>query len=179
MGAVTSVVLPSIRKYGQYKLFDNPNNNLFKIQDEFDLNVKVVQYIRRYYPKAILVASLGENQTTEFRRINSWCKGYMKGTPDFIIMNNHKHRNGLCIEFKNPSGKYAVSESQLAMKERYTENNFKFILSNDYDDIIMEISKYMADISLPCPLCIKKFKSNDTLSTHREIIHRDKNNTTD
>ena len=26
---VTSLVLPSIRKYGQYKLFDNPNNNMF------------------------------------------------------------------------------------------------------------------------------------------------------
>ena len=25
---VTSLVLPSIRKYGQYKLFDNPNNNM-------------------------------------------------------------------------------------------------------------------------------------------------------
>ena len=26
---VTSLILPSIRKYGQYKLFDNPNNNIF------------------------------------------------------------------------------------------------------------------------------------------------------
>ena len=27
---VTSLILPSIRKYGQYKLFDNPHNNSFK-----------------------------------------------------------------------------------------------------------------------------------------------------
>ena len=28
---------PSIRKYGQYKLFDNPNNHMFKIENETDL----------------------------------------------------------------------------------------------------------------------------------------------
>ena len=32
-------VLPSIRKYGQYKKFDNPNNRMFiKIENEFDLH---------------------------------------------------------------------------------------------------------------------------------------------
>lgn len=43
---VTSEVLPSIRKYGQYKLFDNHNNHMFEIENEFDLHTKVVQYIR-------------------------------------------------------------------------------------------------------------------------------------
>ena len=38
---VTSQVLPSIRKYGQYNLFDNPNNNMFKIENETDLHCKV------------------------------------------------------------------------------------------------------------------------------------------
>ena len=40
-----SVVLPSIRKYGQFKLFDNPNN-MFKIDNETDLHCKVVQYCK-------------------------------------------------------------------------------------------------------------------------------------
>ena len=32
-------LLPSIRKYGQYKKFDNPNNHMFiKIENEFDLH---------------------------------------------------------------------------------------------------------------------------------------------
>ena len=57
-------VLPSIRKYGQYKLFDNPNNNMFKIENETDLDYKVVQYIRQFYPEAIIIAGLGENQDT-------------------------------------------------------------------------------------------------------------------
>ena len=68
---VTSQVLPSIRKYGQYKLFDNPNNlNMFKIENETDLQCKEVQYIRRFYPEAIIIAGLGENQDTPKKLIN-------------------------------------------------------------------------------------------------------------
>ena len=68
---VTSQVLPSIRKYGCYKLFDNPNNKMFKIANEMDLHCKVVQLIRNYYPDAIMVAGLGENQDTAYKRIIS------------------------------------------------------------------------------------------------------------
>ena len=70
-----SKVLPSIRKYGQYKLFDNSDNNMFKIENETDLHYKVVQYISRFYPEAIIVAGRGENQDTSQKRINSWKKG--------------------------------------------------------------------------------------------------------
>ena len=49
-----SKVLPSIRKYGQYKLFDNPNNRMFKIKNETGLHCRVVQNIRRFYPEAII-----------------------------------------------------------------------------------------------------------------------------
>ena len=69
---VFSPVLPCIRKYKHYKLFDNPNNHMFKIQNEFDLHTEVVQYIRRFYLTAIIVAGLGELQDTPAKRINSW-----------------------------------------------------------------------------------------------------------
>ena len=68
---VTSQVLPSIRKYGYYKLFDNPNNKMFKIANEMGLHCKVVHLIRNYYPDAIMVAGLGENQDTSYKRIIS------------------------------------------------------------------------------------------------------------
>ena len=74
---VTSQVLPSIRKFGYYKLFDNPNNKMFKIANEMDLHCKVVHLIRNYYPDAIMVAGLGENQDTSYKRIISWKKGYL------------------------------------------------------------------------------------------------------
>ena len=75
---------------------------MFKIENETDLHCKVVQYIRRFYPDAVIVAGLGENQDTVSKRINSWREGYMKGQSDIMIMNNHLRYNGLCIEFKSP-----------------------------------------------------------------------------
>ena len=119
---------PSIRKYGQYKLFDNPNNHMFRIENETDLHTKVVQYIRQFYSGAILIAGFGENQD-DTKRINSWKKGYQKGQPDIIIMNNHMNYSGFCIRFKSPTNNYQVSEAQLEMKGKYKENGYKFIIS--------------------------------------------------
>ncbi|CAH3017859.1 unnamed protein product, partial [Porites evermanni] len=140
---VTSQVLPSIRKFGYYKLFDNPNNTMFKIENEMDLHCKVVHLIRNFYPDAIMVPGLGENQNTSYKRINSWKKGYLRGQPDLMILNYHKDFNGLCIEFKSPTNNYQISDAQKQMKERYKENCYKFILSHDYDYICMQLHKYM------------------------------------
>ena len=109
---VTLQVLPSIRKFGYYKLFDNPNNTMFKISNEMDLHCKVVHLIRNYYPDAIMVAGLGENQDTPYKRIKSWKKGYMRGQPGVMILNYHKDYNGLCIEFKSPTNNYQISDEQ-------------------------------------------------------------------
>ena len=43
---VTPEVLPSIRKYGYYSMFNNPNTLNFKIEDEYDLHTKLVQFLR-------------------------------------------------------------------------------------------------------------------------------------
>ena len=43
---VQKMGLPSIRKYGYYRLFNNPNTLIFKIENEYDVHTKVVQFIR-------------------------------------------------------------------------------------------------------------------------------------
>ena len=94
---VTSKVLPSIRKYGQYKLFDNPYNKMIMIGNETDLHYKVVDMIRRFYPDSTLVAGLGENQDTGDKRLDSYKKGYMRGQPDLMVLNYHKDFKALGI----------------------------------------------------------------------------------
>ena len=169
---VTSQVLPSIRKFGYYKLFDNPNNTMFKIENEMDLHCKVVHLIRNFYPDAIMVPGLGENQNTPDKRINSWKKGYLRGQPDLMILNYHKDYNGLCIEFKSPTNIYKISDAQKQMKERYKENGYKFILSNDYDYICMKLHKYMAGVRIPCKYCTRAFLNKETLNKLYKVIHR-------
>ena len=85
---------------------------MFKIENEFDLHRKVVDYIRRFYPDLLFIAGLGELQDTSDKRIKSWQKGYQKGQPDLIITSHHKRYNGFCLEFKTPTGKGVLSEAQ-------------------------------------------------------------------
>ena len=169
---VTSQVLPSIRKFGYYKLFDNSNNKMFKIENEMDLHSKVVELIRNFYPDAIMVPGLGENQDTPDKRINSWKKGYMLGQPDLMILDYHKYYKGLCIEFKSPTNNYCVSEAQLKMKDKYCDNEYAFILSNDYDKISKLIHKYMSGVRISCKYCTKAFRKKKTINNHYKVIHR-------
>ena len=156
---ITSEVLPSIRKFGQYKMFDSPWNKMIMISNEKELHYKVVNLIKNYYPDSLLVAGLGENQDTEEKRLDSYKKGYQRGQPDLMILDYHKDYNGLCIEFKSPTNNYEVSESQLKMKEKYKKNSYVFILSNDYDSISKKIHNYMAGVRIPCEYCPKAFCS--------------------
>ena len=169
---VFTTALPSIRKYGQYKLFDSPWNKMIMIGNETDLHYKVVDLTRRYYPDTILVAGLGENQDTEDKRLDSYKKGYMRGQPDLLVLDYHKDYKGLGIEFKSPTGNYCVSEAQKEMKKKYVNNGYAFILSNDYDKISKNIHKYTKSIRVPCKYCIKQFLNKDTLKMYYKVIHR-------
>ena len=169
---VFTTVLPSNRKYGQYKMFDSPWNKMIMIGNETDLHYKVVQLIGNYYPDSILVAGLGENQDTEEKRLDSYKKGYQRGQPDLMILDYHREYKGLCFEFKSPTNNYCVSESQIKMKERYRNNDYAFILSNDYDKISKLIHKYMAGVRILCKYCAKAFRSKTTLNKHYKVIHR-------
>ena len=91
---VTSQVLPSIRKTGRYDYcIDHKYNNTltFKIENEMDLHVKVVSFLKKRYPHSLFTVASGENQDTVHKRINSFKKGYLRGSPDLIINNLHKH----------------------------------------------------------------------------------------
>ena len=96
----------------------------------------------------------------------------MRGQPDLMILNYHKDYRGLYIEFKSPTNNYEVSESQLKMKEKYCQNNYAFILSNDYDKISKLIHKYFAGVRIPCEYCIKAFRNKKTLNNRYKVFHR-------
>ena len=144
------------------------------MQDEKDLHFKVVDFIRRFYPKALVVAGLGEMQSTSGRRIESYRKDFQKGQPDIIIQNLHINYSGLCIELKTPKGGGRLSDSQSSTLKSYEDNNYKCLISNDYDHIITSIIEYMRGISVKCKYCSRMFKSNESLRSHHKYFHRKK-----
>ena len=168
---VTSEVLPSIRKTGRY---DHKYSNMltFKIENETDIHVKVISFIKKRYPHSLFTVTLGENQDTVHKRIDSFNKGYLRGSPDLIINNLHKHYTGFCIEFKNPKGNGVLSPDQSMMLRQYQNNGFKTLVSNDYDQIIEQIIEYFRDVRLLCSHCPRRFISPQSLRNHIKFFHK-------
>ena len=145
--------------------------NTFKIEDEYDLHIKVTHYIRCFYPNVLLIAGLRELQDTVSKRIKSYKKGYEKGKPDIIITNLHRYYNGFCIEFKTPKNNGTLTDSQKELLDKYEKNNYKCLVSSDYDLIITEIIQYLQDTRIKCPYCRKNFKNDVTLKNHKINFH--------
>ena len=120
---VTKDVLPSIRKTGRYDYcIDHKYNNntlTFMIENEMDLHVKVISFLKKRYPHSLFTVTLGENQDTVHKRIDSFKKGYLHGSPDLIINNLHKHYTGFAIEFKSPKGNGVLSPDQSMILLQY------------------------------------------------------------
>jgi prophage antirepressor-like protein len=168
---VFSDVLPTIRKTGAYQM-PQLQNNQFMILNEYDLNNKVVAYLRKYHVDVLFNATLGENQDTDEKRINSWKLGYTSGMPDLMIFEHNQHNNGLCIEFKTPKGTGVLSDKQKEINEKMIDRGFKTLISNDYDEIIKELNDYLSKRRFKCNRCRLKFRTTTTLKTHQRIIHR-------
>ena len=132
----------------------------FKIESETDLHVKVVHSLKKRYPHSLFIVTLGENQDSVYKRIDSFKKGYLCGSPNLIINNLHKNYTGLCIEFKNPNGRGILSPDQSMMLRQYQNNGFKTIVSNDYDHIIKQIIEYFRDVRIKCSYCPRRFISS-------------------
>ena len=172
---VTSEVLPSIRKTGSYDYSMNHryNNSLtFKIENETDLHVKVVSFLKKRYPHSLFTVTLGENQDSAFKRIDSFKKGYLRGSPDLIINNLHMHYSGFALEMKSPKGNGVLSPDQSMMLRQYQNNGFKTLVSNDYDHIIEQIIEYFRDVRLLCLHCLRRFISPQSLRNHIKFIHK-------
>ena len=172
---VTSEVLPSIRKTGRYDYCINhkySNMLTFKIENETDLHVKVVSFLKKRYPHSLFTVTLGENQDTVHKRIDSFKKGYLRGSPDLIINNLHKHYTGFCIEFKNPKGNGVLSPDQSMILLKYQNNGFKILVSNDYDQIIEQIIEYFRDVRIKCSYCPRRFIKPQSLRNHIEFFHK-------
>ena len=187
---VCAEVLPKIRKTGAYVAPPPPPpppaivapihgdfkcDRSFAVQNETDLHSKVVDYIRRFFPQAKMMAGLGEFQTTSSLRIEGYKKGYQKGTADLMILNKHLDYNGFCVEFKTPKGLGSLSDAQSQWLRDLHLNGHKVLLSNDYDSICREIDAYFLRVRIACPHCLSKpvyYKTEATLQQHITTFHR-------
>ena len=137
----------------------------FKIESETDLHVKVIHFLKKRYPHSLFTVTLDENQDTVYKRIDSFKKGYLHGSPDLIINNLHKRYSGFTTEMKSPKGNGVLSPDQSMMLRQYQNNGFRTLVSNDYDHIIEQIIEYFRDVRILCSYCPKRFISSQSLKT--------------
>ena len=169
------VYVPTIQKTGRYDYCINHkyNNTLtFKIENEMDLHVKVVSFFKKIYPHSPFTVTLGENQDTVHKRIDSFKKGYLRGSPDLIINNLHKHYSSFAIEMKSPKGNGVMSPDQSMILQQYQNNGFKTLVSTDYDHIIEQIIEYFRDVRILCSYCPRRFISSQSLRNHIKSFHK-------
>ena len=172
---VTKDVLPSIRKTSRYDYcIDHKYNNTltFKIENEMDLHVKVVSFLKKRYPHSLFTVTLGENRDTVHKRIDSFKKVYLRGSPDLIINNLHKRYSSFAIKFKSPKGNGVLSPDQSMILLQYQNNGFKTLVSNDYDHIIEQIIEYFRDVRIKCSYCPRRFISSQSLKNHIKGFHK-------
>ena len=134
---VVEEVLPEIRRTGKYM-----REQQMSLMNETDLHYKVVDFIRNFFPEAIIIAGLGELQDTDAKRMSSKRKGYTKGQPDILVLNRTRTRNGLAIELKTPLGIGTTSDEQQVSLDRLKKNKFETLLSHTYDEIVVKIIEY-------------------------------------
>ena len=71
-----------------------PIGNQLMIMNEFDLQLKIVSFLRNYYPDVLFSATHGELQDTPNKRITCNMKGYLRGVPDIYIMETNNVDGG-------------------------------------------------------------------------------------
>ena len=174
---VTSEVLPAIRKTGKYEIRPSSITRrlTFRIENEHDLQCRIVSFIRTYYPDALFTSNQGELQDTPEKRIDSKCMGYLAGSPDLEIKECSKGYVGMMVECKSPTGLGKISESQTEVQMRFRDRNYKVLVSNDYEYILLEIKNYLDNIRYNCSFCKKKlqlFRSIRTRQIHYKSFHR-------
>jgi hypothetical protein len=168
-------VLPSIRKTGIYALPPPAQPTLIakqiKLLNETDLHNKVVDLIRNTFPELKPVPGLGELQDTPIKRSDAYKKGYVGGQPDIMILNQTSKYNGFAIELKTPKGNGVIRDNQISYLDSLKDLKYKTLISNDYDEIVVELTRYYDDLRFPCPHCSKTFKSTITRSGHIRACH--------
>ena len=105
-------------------------------------------------------------------RIDSYKKGYLRGSPDLIINNLHKHYTGYCIEYKSPKGYGVLSSDHSMMLQQYENSGFKTLVGNDYDHIIEQIIEYFRDVRIKFSYCPIRFIGSQSLRNHIKSFHK-------
>ena len=122
----------------------------------------------------IIIPGLGEFQDTTRKRSIGYKSGYLGGQLDLIILNKTKNHDGFALELKTPKGDGKLRDNQVKYLNNLSTNlKHQTLVSNDYDEIVIELSNYTTISSFHAIGAKKVFNSRKTLMGHTNMFHKE------
>lgn len=111
------------------------------VRKEHQEQVKVVQYVRTFYPEVLLCSIPNGAGTTAKNRLSLYFEGLLAGMPDLFLAEPQKGFNGLFLEMKTETGR--ESQEQKLLRDKLTKNGYLCLVARNHQDAIKFIEDYM------------------------------------
>lgn len=115
--------------------------NLVRKLYEHTLQVKVVQYVRTFYPEVMILSIPNGSGTTARNRLALYAEGLLPGVPDLFIPEARKGFHGLWIEMKTDNG--VESKAQKAVRNNLERNGYLCYVARSEQTAINIIEAYL------------------------------------
>lgn len=110
---------------------------------EHSIQVKVVQYVRTFYPEVVIAAIPNGAGTTARNRLHLYTEGLLAGMPDLFIAKACKGFNGLFIEMKTDTGE--ESKEQKVLRKKLNEAGYLVFVARSDRTAINLIEDYLTE----------------------------------
>lgn len=110
---------------------------------EHNIQVKVVQYVRTFYPEVIIAAIPNGAGTTAKNRLHLYTEGMLSGMPDLFIAHAAKGFHGMFIELKTDIG--VESKEQKVIRKRLNDAGYLVFVARSDRTAIDLIEDYLSD----------------------------------
>lgn len=115
--------------------------NIVRKLFEHTMQVKVVQYVRTFYPEVMILSIPNGSGTTAKNRLALYAEGLLPGVPDLFIPEARKGFHGLWIELKTNTG--VESKAQKNIRNNLEHNGYLCYVARCENTAINIIEAYL------------------------------------
>ncbi len=108
---------------------------------EHSMQVRVVQYVRTFYPEVLILSVPNGAGTTAKNRLALYAEGLLPGVPDLFIPEARQGFHGLWIEMKTQEGVESVAQKRI--RNHLEENNYLCYVARSEHTAINIIEAYL------------------------------------
>jgi hypothetical protein len=109
--------------------------------NEHTMQVKVVQYVRTFFPEVLILSVPNGAGTSAKNRLALYAEGLLPGVPDLFIPEARQGFHGLWIEMKTQEGVESVAQKRI--RNHLEDNNYLCYVARSEITAINIIEAYL------------------------------------